>query len=473
MRVKHIPTTFLSLALVVAGPLIAQADTKNAGEAKHPATVVAAWPQFRGEQASGVAEGKPLPSEWNVPKGEGLRWKTAIPGLAHASPIVAGRRVFVATAVAKGEQAELKIGLYGAGDSAKDMVEHSFQLWCLDLEDGRPLWMRTAVRCVPKFARHTKATHVDSTPVTDGKRVVAIFGSQGMYCYSVDGDLLWKRDLGDLDVGPYNSMDLHWGYASSPVIAEGKVIVQADVKKDPFLAAFDVTTGKPVWRVARDDTTSWATPTVVGNGKDAQVIVNGCKHMGAYALADGKTIWRMAGGGGLPIPAPIVAGDLLLLTSNHRPLVPAHPRKPIFAVKRSAQGTLPVPQPSAPGEQVAWCRARVGNYIQTPILYRDIVYLCAANGVVSVLEAKTGKSFGRNRLGEGRTGFSASPVAGDGKLYFTSEEGDVHVIKAGSAFDAIGVSPLGEICMATPAIADGMLLFRTRAHVVAIGGAQK
>ena len=458
----------------MAGPLIAQVsgDRRASGGQAQGTAALLAWPQFRGVRAAGVADAKPLPSSWDVAKGKGLRWKTEVPGLAHASPIVTGGRVFVATAVAKGEQAELKIGLYGAGDSAKDMVEHSFQLWCLDLEDGRPLWMRTAVRCVPKFARHTKATHVDSTPVTDGKRVVAIFGSQGMFCYSVDGDLLWKRDVGDLDVGPHNSLDLHWGYASSPVIADGKVIVQADVKKDPFLAAFDVETGKPLWRVARDDTTSWATPTVVGSGQDAQVIVNGCKHMGGYTLAEGKEVWRMAGGGGLPIPAPIVAGELLLLTSNHRPLVPAHPRKPIFAVKRSAKGKLPVPQPNEPGEQVAWCRARVGNYIQTPIFYRGVVYLCAANGVVSVLDAKNGKTFGRHRLGKGRTGFSASPVAGDGKLYFTSEEGDVHVVKASSKFETIGVSPLGEICMATPAIANGLLLFRTRGHVVAIGTAR-
>lgn len=428
------------------------------------------WPQFRGRQAAGVADTHPLPLKWNVAKAQGVSWRTKIPGLSHASPIVAGRRVFVATAVAKGADAELKLGLYGAGESAQDMVEHSFQLWCLDLDDGRPLWMRTAARTVPKFARHTKATHADPTPVTDGAHVVAVFGAQGMFCYSIEGDLRWSCKLGDLDVGPHNSMDLHWGFASSPVIAEGKVIVQADIKKDPYLAAWDIHTGKLLWRVARDDVPGWATPTVVEAGTaGARIIVNGCKHMGAYTLAEGRELWRAPGGGGLPVPAPIVAGELLILTSNHRPLVAGHPVKPVFAFKPSAKGTLPVPRPSKPGAHLAWVKSRVGCYIQTPIVYRKLLYLGQVSGVVTVLDAKSGERHGRHRLGEGGIGFSASPVAGDGKVYFTSEEGQVHVVQAGREFHSLGVSELGETCMATPAIAAGHLLFRTRGHVVAVG----
>jgi outer membrane protein assembly factor BamB len=430
-----------------------------------------AWPQFRGAQASGVADTHPLPSEWSVEgeAGPGVRWRTPIPGLAHASPVVWGERVFVATAVAKGLESSLKIGLYGAGDSADDMVEHAYQLWCLDLHTGHPIWVRTAVDALPKFARHTKATQLDATPVTDGEHVVAVFGAHGMFCFTVDGDLLWRTEVGDLDVGPHDAMDLHWGFASSPVIAEGKVVLQADIKQDPYLAAWDVATGALAWRVARDDTTSWATPTVVGEGDDAQIVVNGCKHMGAYALADGAEIWRMPGGGGLPIPAPIVSGDLLLLTSNHRPLELDHPQKPVFAVRRSARGALPIPSRDAPGEHVAWMQTKVGNYIQTPIVYGEHVYLCSAQGIVTILDAATGEQHGRHRLGAGGVGFSASPVAGDGKLYFTSEEGDVHVVRAGLEFEPLSTSRLGEICMATPAIAAGTILFRTRGHVVAVG----
>lgn len=425
----------------------------------------ARWPQFRGAQAAGVQDGHALPAKWDVSKGEALLWKTPIPGLAHASPVVWGDRVFVATAVATGGDASLKIGRYGAGDSAEDMVEHTFQLWCLRLADGRVDWVRTCARRVPRFKRHTKATHADPTPVTDGEHVVAVFGAQGMFCYSMAGDLEWQVDLGAIDVGPHDSPDLEWGYASSPVIADGKVIVQADVKLDPYLAAWHLESGKPAWRVARDDTTSWATPTVVGD----IVFVNGCKHMGGYRLADGGELWRMAGGGGLPIPAPILAGELVLFTSNHRPLLPSHPSKPVFAVRRSAAGELPIPTAAATGDHVAWMQSRVGNYIQTPIVYRDKVYLCNVSGVVSVVDAKTGEVHGRHRLGAGAAAFSASPVAGDGKLWFTSEEGDVHVVAAGVEFEQLGTSPLGEICMATPAIAGGALLFRTRHHVVCVG----
>lgn len=465
---------FAALLLQTCGLAAAQSVGQSGGrdrQAQDPRVRggIVKWPQFRGVQAGGVDDSNPLPSKWDCAKNKGVLWRTRIPGLSHSSPIVWGDRVFVATAVAKGSEVSLKIGLYGAGESADDMVEHSFQLWCLSLDGGRPLWMRTATRSVPRFARHTKASHVDSTPVTDGKYVVAVFGAQGMFCYTVDGDFRWKVELGALDVGPHNDKSLHWGYASSPVIANGKVIVQADVKTDPYLAAWDVATGKLLWRVKRDDTTTWATPTVIGgDSPDAQVIVNGCKHMGAYSLADGKEIWRMAGGGGLPVPAPVVAGDLLLLTSNHRPLVAGHPLKPVFAVKRSATGVLPLPAAGEPGKHVAWMKARVGNYIQTPLFYRGLVYLCSIQGIVKVLEVKTGEQFNKYRLASG-VGFSASAVAGDGKVYFTSEEGDVFIVKAGDDYESLGRHSLGEICMATPAIARGALLFRTRGQVIAVG----
>ena len=177
----------------------------------------------------------------------------------------------------------------------------------------------------------------------------------------------------------------------------------------------------------------------------------------------------MSGGGGIPIPAPIVAGDLVLLTSNHRPIHSSHPNKPVFAVRLSARGTLPIPKPDVSTDHVAWMLTRVGNYIQTPIVYRGLVYLCSGRGVVSILSPKEGAVLGRHRLGEGGIGFSASPVAGGGHVYYTNEEGGVHVVKAGAAFESVGSQALGEWCMATPAIASGDLLFRTRRQLICIG----
>ncbi len=427
------------------------------------------WPQFRGAQASGIGDGHRLPRNFDVGKNENVRWRTPIPGLSHASPVVAGNRVFVVSAIATDHDPELKIGLYGAGDSADDMVEHEFALFCLNRRTGAIEWRRTAVRGQPAFARHTKATHANSTPVTDGERVCALFATGGLYCYSVEGELLWNTDLGALDVGPHDSMDLHWGFASSPIIAGGLVIVQADVKQAPFLAAFDLQTGAERWRVARDDVPGWATPTAIRAGSDALIVVNGCKHMGAYRLTDGAEVWRMAGGGGIPVPTPVLAEGLVYLTSNHRPLQRNHPLKPIFAVRADAAGDLGVPTAEQPGEHVAWTVSRRGTYMQTPIVYRDIAWFGQDNGVVAAFDAKTGEELYRERLGDGSAGMSASPVAGDGAVYFTNEEGEVFVVAAAAKFELAARGTLNEICMATPAIAEGTLLFRTRGHVVCIG----
>lgn len=428
------------------------------------------WPQFRGIGAAGVADGHALPADWDIDTGRNVRWRTAIPGLSHASPIVFDDRVYVVTAVAEGIDPELRVGLYGDGDSAADLVEHSFRVLCLDRADGSVLWDREAITKTPQFARHTKATHANSTPATDGSRVVALFATGGLFCYDRDGELLWQVELGPLDVGPHNSMDLQWGFASSPIVAQDKVIVQADVKEGPFLAAYDIASGALVWKVTRDDLTGWSTPTAcaVADG-DYQIVVNGCRHMGGYHLADGGEAWRMAGGGGIPIPTPIAVADLVYLTSNHRPIAPDHPLSPIFAVRAAARGDLGVPRAEAPGEQLAWMQTRHGSYLQTPVVYGDFAFVGKDNGVVSAFAATTGEPEITVRLGTGNDGFSASPVAGDGKLFFTSETGAVYVLAADADLEVLATLSLGEICMATPAIASGMMLFRTRDHVLAVG----
>lgn len=458
---SHSPVVhaFFAAHLLSIGALAAQ-DTRIAS---------ADWPQFRGAHALGIDDSRPLPTEWSLDEGKNVRWRVAVPGLAHSSPIVVGGRVFVTTAVARGLEPELKVGLYGAGDSAKDMVEHAFQVHCFDAASGALLWVRTSVIATPKFARHTKATHADPSPASDGSRIVAVFGAQGMYGYDLDGQQLWKVDLGELDVGPHNSLDLQWGYASSPIVADGKVIVQQDVKKSPSLAAFDVKTGAVIWRVARSDVPGWCTPTAHRTSEGLQVLVNGCKHIGAYDAKDGTELWRMAGGGGIPVPAPVAVDGRIYLTSNHRPIQPGHPLKPIFVVKDSARGDLGVPTRIHPGEHLAWMTTSHGSYMQTPMIYRGRAYFGKTNGVVSIFDAKSGERQKRGRLGAGTTGFSASPVAGDGKVYFTSEEGEVYVLRAGPDLEVLAVNQMGEVCMATPAVAGGCLFFRTRGHLVCVG----
>lgn len=426
------------------------------------------WPQFRGAYASGIGDGVALPARWDVAGGENIAWKTPIPGLAHSSPIVVGDKVFVTTAVPAGGEAELKVGLYGAGDSADDMVEHAWKLYCLDAASGRIVWERTCVQGVPRFKRHTKATHCNPTPASDGTYVVAHFGTEGLFCYTVEGELKWKKDLGPLDVGPHNGPGLEWGFASSPILVDGRVVVQCDVKQEPFLAAFDAADGRQLWRVARGDVPGWCTPTALRTPDGWQVITNGCREIGGYDLADGKRLWSLAGGGGIPVPAPVVADGLIYLTSNHQPLRDGDPRKPIFVVRASARGELAIPEKDESNEHIAWMKSNRGNYMQTPLVYQGVAYFCYDNGILTAYDARSGEQLFRERLGGGQTGFTASAVAGDGKVYLTSEQGEIHVLKAGRTFDPIGVNEMEEICMATPAISHGRILIRTQKQVVCI-----
>jgi outer membrane protein assembly factor BamB len=461
-------------ALLCSAALCQGADpAPPSGPAPAPST--ATWPQFRGPGASGVSDDTGLPVVFDAPT-----WSRPVPGLSHGSPIVAGGRVFVVTAIPEGLTPTLRVGLFGDGGSADDLVATEFRVLALDLADGAVLWDTLAVKATPPFGRHTKATQANSTPAVAEGKVVALFGSHGLFCFdATSGEQLWRRELGPLDCGPWDVADLHWGFASSPVIADGKVLVQADVQGESFLAAFTLATGEVAWRTVRDDVDTWCTPTVVtAPGGERLVLVNGSKHMGAYALADGAERWRMAGGGGIPVPTPVVAGELAYFTSNHRPLDPAHPQKPVYAVRLDARGDLGVPQPdSAPPapdpsraedavDPIAWVVAKRGNYMQTPLVHAGLVWLGYDNGVVTCLDALTGAERYRERLAEGTDGFTASPVAGEGKLYFTSEQGAVVVLKAGPEFEVLARGALGDVCMTTPAIVDGALVFRLKGSVV-------
>jgi outer membrane protein assembly factor BamB len=425
------------------------------------------WPSFRGPQAAGVAEGFATPLRWNVEKGEGLRWKTAVPGLGHSSPVVWGDLVCVTTSVSGAPDAGLKVGLYGDIAPVEDATTHSWKVQCLDKRTGVARWERTAQTGVPRVKRHPKATHANSSLATDGRTLVALFGSEGLHAFDLAGRPLWRKDLGLLDSGFFRVPEAQWEFGSSPVVHDGRVIVQADVQKGSFLAAFDAATGRELWRTPRADVPTWSTPTVVTGGGVAQVVVNGWKHVGGYDLQTGKELWRMTGGGDIPVPTPVFGHGLLFVTNAHGGSAP------VIAVRPTATGDVSLKEGETSNAHVAWSVPRDGAYMQTPLVYRDHLYVCKDNGVLSVFEPATGRRVYQERLGDGTTGFTASAVAADGKVYYTSEEGEVFVLKAGPAFEVLARNPLGEVALATPAISEGTLLFRTRGHVLAIGAGTK
>ncbi len=420
------------------------------------------WPQFRGPNASGIAESASPPVKWNVEEKQNVGWKTPIPGLGHSSPIIWEDKVFVTSAISGKENPELKVGLYGDIAPVEDDTSHRFMVYCLDRNSGKMLWERTAFTGKPKVKRHTKATHANSTMATDGKRVVAFFGSEGLYCYDLNGKPLWKQDFGMLDSGYFMVPSAQWGFASSPIIQDDMVIAQCDLQQGSFVAALNAKTGKEIWRNPRNEVPTWSTPTVVDSGGRKQVVLNGWKHIAGYDLKSGLEYWRLTGGGDIPVPTPVAGQGLIYITNAHGRMAP------IYAIKDSASGNISLLADATSNSHIPWSHHREGGYMQTPIVYGDYLYVCRDHGVLSCYNAKTGERVYNERLGTGRTGFTASGVAADGRLYYSSEEGDIYVVKAGPKFELLAQNPMGEVCMATPAISGDTLYFRTRGHLVAI-----
>jgi outer membrane protein assembly factor BamB len=275
------------------------------------------------------------------------------------------------------------------------------------------------------------------------------------------GNQIWEKDLGVLDSGFFRAPEAQWEFASSPVIQDGFVIIQADVQKDSFIASFDVKTGAERWRTPRSDVPTWSTPTIHEVNGRKQILVNGWHHTGAYDFDTGKEIWKLDGGGDIPVPRPVVGHGLVFITNAHGG--PA----PVYAIRETATGDISLEPGQTSNEHVAWSVRPGGAYMITPVLYQGLLYVSSNNGVFRVYEAEAGELVYQQRLGEG-IGFTASLVAADGKVYFTSEDGDVFVVKAGREFELVARNPIGEIGMATPAISEGVLYFRTDKSVIAI-----
>ena len=420
------------------------------------------WPSFRGPGASGVADGAPTPATWNAATGENVLWRTPVAGVAVSSPIVWDDRVFVSTAVSSDASAGIRTGLYGDVAPEKDVSPHTWKLVALDRQSGKVLWEREAHKGVPKTKRHPKSSQASATPVTDGRHVVVSFGSEGLYAFDFESKQLWKKDLGILNSGWFFDPDYEWGIGSSPIIYKNMVIVQCDIQRGSFLAAFDTATGKEVWRTQRDEIPSWSTPTILEVNGKAELITQATTFTRGYDPMTGKELWKYSGNSEIAIPTPIVGPGFVVITNGYRGV------QPIVALKPGATGDITLKDNETKNQFIVWSSKRGGPYIPTPVIYGDYLYVLQGNGALAAYKIATGEQVYQKRLGGAAGSFSASPVAADGKIYCTSEDGDVYVVKAGPEYQELAKNSIGEVVMASPAISDGLIIFRGLKNVYAI-----
>lgn len=421
------------------------------------------WPSFRGNEASGIADGLNLPDQWDAKTGKNILWRTPIPGLAHSSPIVWGNRIFVTSAISSDPKATFKPGLYGDGDASPDRTPHRWVLYSIDRRTGRILWERVAHDGPPLEKRHIKATYANSTPATDGRIVVAWFGSQGVHAFDLEGRRLWKVDIGRVNMGAFDIPTVEWGPASSPIIWNDLVILQCDTQTDSFLLALDANTGKTVWQTPREELPSWGTPTVVNTASGPELVTNASNFIRGYDPRTGKELWRLGGSSKITAPTPIFADGVFVVASGRAP------ERPIFVVRPNVRGDITLAKDQTSSDKIVWSRTGRGSYMPTPLAYNGILYVLANNGLFDAYNLKTGDEIYRQRLPQVGSGFSASPVAADGKIYLTNEDGEILVIAAGDRFSHISTNSMGELLMATPALADGMMYVRSASSLFAIG----
>ena len=424
------------------------------------------WPSFRGTRAGGTADGQAPPVAWNAETSTNIRWKTPIPGFGNSSPIIWGDRIFITTAISSNPKAEFRPGGLRGDNLANDRSEHEWKVFSLDRSTGKVLWERTAHKGIPRSGRHLKSTFATATPATDGQHLVVSFGSEGLFCYDLDGNLLWKKDLGIVGHSSY-------GFASSPVIYGGMAIVQADTSGDrtpgrsaSFIAAFDLRDGTEKWRTSRDEDhrSSFGTPMIYeGVNRRPQIITNGGERARSYDPQTGKELWSLAAPSDIVTPSPVAGADLIYIMSGNTGF------QPIYAVRSNAIGDITLKPGEESSDFVAWSSTRGGSFTPTPVLYDGHLYSINVSGIVGCYDANTGERKYLGRLDHLGAGFSSSPVAADGRLYFASEDGEVFVVRAGPKFELLSTNPMGEVIMATPAISGGAIFVRTLHHLFAIG----
>jgi outer membrane protein assembly factor BamB len=441
---KRSALTFLRLIWIVGCASVEWAAGQN-------------WPQWRGPDSLGVSQEKDLTLEWSVT--QKIHWKTPIPGRGHSSPVVWGQRVFVTTAIEGPVLPGAKAVMHMAGGKEFDHQDsvgadrlHTMKVFCLDLETGQVLWERTAYEGNVFDNRHRKNTYASPTPITDGHYVYAYFGSEGLYAYDFSGKRIWKASLGGIAT-------MGMGVASSPTLWQDLVFLQCDQDNGEasFLAAVNRKTGREVWRVRRTTLESWTSPVLAKVGQRTELIVNARELVVGYDPANGKELWRVKGVGANPVPTPVIGHGLAFFAAGAGD-------KRSMAVRLGATGDL------TDTDKVVWKYNKGTAHIASPILYKDYLYLMTDTGLMTCLDAKTGEvRYEGERVPIPAT-FTASPVAVDGKILITSEDGDTYVVQAGPKHKILRSNPIGESVYASIAVAQGKILIRGEKNLYCMSG---
>ena len=418
------------------------------------------WPQFRGPTMNAsVADNPALPDRWS--QTENVEWVTEVPPLGWSSPVVWGHRVFLTTATSSGDFEQPKPGLYAPrGRSEPPKAEHDWRVYCLDLETGKVLWQKSVKTGLPEFPRHQKNTYASETPTTDGELVYVRFGELGIFAFDMSGNEVWRQLI------PHKKTMSDWGSASSPVLHGDYLIVVYDNEEESWIAALDKKTGREVWKKARDEPSTWATPYVWEHGRRTEIVVPGRTRIRSYDL-EGAVLWEMDGRmSWATIATPFSSHGLVFVTSGY--FQDRH--KPVYAIKPGASGDITLAEGETSNDYVAWYLPRAGNYNTSPLVYGDIYYSLLDRGFFEAYDVRTGEEvYGRQRVAaRGGASFTASPWAYNGRIFALSEQGDTYVIKAGPEFEVLGINSLDEMAMASPAIVGDRLLIRTRGKLYSI-----
>ena len=413
------------------------------------------WSGWRGPEGTGVSTETNLPAEWSNTRN--VKWKTAIPGRGNSSPIVWGNTIFVTSAIEgavipgkKPVKHKIENQDFVHPDSTGGDKSHTMKVLAVDRKTGKVLWEKTAYEGPVYDDRHRKASYAAPTPVTDGTYVFAYFGSEGLYAYDFKGKEIWKVKPGDIAT-------LGMGVAASPVLFNNLVILQCDDSGEKsFVVAYDKKTGKEVWKTPRKVAVSWSTPLLVRSGQRTELITTATETIISYDPANGKELWRSKGLESNAIPSPVVGHGMVYVTSGY-------PTKITYAIKLGGSGDL------TNTANVAWKYEKGSAYVPSGILYGDHLYLITDRGIMTCLDAKTGKLVYEGGRVPVPATFTASPVAFDGKILLTSEDGDTFVIKAGPKHEVLTTNALDEPVYSSPAIADGMIFIRGEKNLYCIG----